>query len=108
MHRITATSTLTHAACVQMRDGEVVTATLHRDDGLLVAHVFGGEGLTTLAWPSAPVLDAMVEAGRTFDAGHAAVVVDTATGDVLFTLDGPHGDAWLAVPGAAVRAALVR
>lgn len=108
MHRITATSTLTHAACVLLRDGTVVTATLHRDEATLVAHVFAPEGVTTLAWPSAPILDAMVHAGRTFDAGHAAVVVDTATGDVLLTLDGPHGDAWLAVPGGAVRAALVR
>ncbi|MFC8192745.1 hypothetical protein ACFUMH_13900 [Cellulomonas sp. NPDC057328] len=108
MHRITATSALTHAACVVLRTAETVTATLHRDGTTLVAHVFTADGVTTLAWPTDPVLDAMLTPGTAYDVGRAAVLLDEATGDVLVTLDGPDGDLWLAVPGAAVRAALTR
>ncbi len=108
MHRITATSSLTHALCVLLRTAETVTATLHRDGPTLVAHVFTDDGVTTLAWPSDPVLDAMLTPGTAYDAGRAAVLVDPGSGDVLVTLDGPDGDLWLAVPGAAVRAAMTR
>lgn len=108
MHRITATSALTHAACVLLRTSETVTATLHRDEGTLVAHLFAADGITTIAWPTDPVLDAMLAPGTPYDAGRAAVLVDPGTGDVLVTLDGPDGDLWLAVPGAAVRAAMTR
>ena len=97
---------LTVADCVLVRDSATVAATVHRSGAYLVVDVLQDAGLTRWSWPCALIDAARRTPGVVLGDDDCAAVVDPETADLVVTLDGPDGSELLAVPGAAVRAAL--
>jgi len=103
-----ATPALTSADCVLLHTSATVATTVHRDGAHLVVHFLQESGVTRWDWPFEIVAAALRTPGVVHGDDAVDVVVDPDTADLIVSLDGQDGAALLAVPGAAVRAALAR
>jgi len=103
-----ATPALTSADCVLVRTSATVATTVHRDGAHLVVHFLQESGVTRWMWPCEILADALRTPGVVHGDDAVEVLVDPDTADLVVTLDGQDGTALLAVPGDAVRTALLR
>lgn len=101
-----ATPVMTSADCVLVRTSATVATTVHREGADLVVHFLQPAGVTRWTWPCEVVSGALRTPGVVLGDAGVEVVADPDTNDLVVTLDGQEGSALLAVPGAAVRAAL--
>ncbi len=103
-----ATPVLTSAECVLVHTAATVATTVHRDGDHLVVHFLQDVGVTRRAWPCHLVTAALRTPGIVRGDDAVRLLIDPDTADLVATLDGHDDGALLAVPGAAVLAALTR
>lgn len=101
-----AARVMTSADCVLVRTSATVATMVHRSGADLVVHFLQPSGVTRWTWPYDVVVGALRTPGVVVGDDAVQVVVDPDTSDLVVTLDGQEGSVLLAVPGAAVRAAL--